>query len=227
MRRYVLARDRHRLLVSHAMLRSVLSLYGGCDPASWRFIIGAEGKPAFAPGTALPDIDFNLSHSGSWAVLAVSARCRLTGVDLEFHRPGRNFHALADRHFAIREAERLHALAEPELSTEFYDIWTLKEAFVKATGRGLRQSLGDFCFDFERAAGRVDFDARAELEPEPARWAFHCFHLEGPCSAALALCTEAVGSMREPQWYRIVPQREWSTIDVPCVMRSRRITANP
>lgn len=227
MQRFVFPQDRHRLLVAHAMLRSVLSLYGDTAAATWRFVTGVHGKPALAAETTLPDADFNLSHSGPFAVLAVSSGCRYTGVDIEFHRPARNFHGLAERHFASSEAQRLHALGEPELSAEFYDIWTLKEAFVKAVGEGLTQSLGDFCFGFERASGWLDFDARSALEPDPAGWKFWCYRIDGPCSVALALRMGGIAAMQEPRWHRIVPQREWWTIDVPCVMRSRRITANP
>lgn len=226
MQRLVFARDRHRFLVSHALLRSVLSLYGGAAPAAWRFIAGVHGKPALAPGPDALAADFNLSHSGSRALLAVSAGCELTGTDIEFHRPARNFHGLAQRNFAAPEAARLAGLAERELEQEFYDIWTLKEAFVKATGEGLARSLADFHFGFDRAGAQLDFAATAALEPDPVCWRFWCHRLAGPYSAALAVRVPAATVAEDPRWFGIVPQRSWCALEVPCLLRSRRITGN-
>lgn len=233
MQRRVFARDRHRFLVAHALLRSVLSLYADVPATAWRFEAGAHGKPALAPAAALPDLDFNLSHSGSHALLAVSTGCMFTGVDLEFHRPARNFHGLAQRNFAQSEAARLIGLEETGLAAEFYDIWTLKEAFVKATGEGLSRSLGDFWFDFRRAEGYLSFGAKVELEPQPASWNFWCHRLQTSYSAALALRgpdadmdTDTDTDTDEPCWFGIVPQLRWHALDVPCLMRSRRITGN-
>lgn len=226
MQRLVFARDRHRFLISHALLRCVLSLYGGNAPAAWRFVAGAHGKPALAPGPVSLAADFNLSHSGSYALLALSAGCELTGIDIEFHRPARNFHGLAQRNFASSEAARLAGLAERELEGEFYDIWTLKEAFVKATGEGLARSLADFHFGFDRAGARLDFAATAALEPDPARWRFWCHRPAGRYSAALALRVPAATVSEDPRWFGIVPRHEWRVIEVPCLMRGRRITAN-
>lgn len=225
MQRRVFAQDRHRFLVAHALLRSVLSLYADVPATAWHFESGTHGKPALVPAAMLPDVDFNLSHSGSHALLAVSTGCMLTGVDMEFHRPARNFHGLAQRNFAQSEVARLTGLEEMELAAEFYDIWTLKEAFVKATGEGLSRSLGDFWFDFHRIEGCLSFGAKAELEPEPARWNFWCHRLQTSYSAALALRGPDADA-DEPSWFGIVPQLQWHALDVPCLMRSRRITGN-
>ena len=227
LQRFVFDRDRHRFLVSHALLRCVLSLYGGLPAGSWRFLKGAHGRPELAAGQRERAPAFNLSHSGSLALLAVSEGAGLIGVDIEFHRPMRNFHGLAARNFAAPEAARLPGLQGPELAGEFYDLWTLKEAFVKACGDGLSQSLADFWFGFDRPAARLCFEALPSLEPEPWRWAFWSYRLDGPYSAAVALRAASGTVHGEPRCFRAVPGCSWEPRPADCILRgSSRITAN-
>jgi 4'-phosphopantetheinyl transferase len=228
LQRLVFERDRHRFLVSHALLRSVLSLYGGQPAGSWRFLKGRHGKPELAPVQRERAPAFNLSHSGSLALLAVSAGAGLLGVDIEFHRPMRNFQGLATRNFAPVEAARLPGREGADLAGEFYDLWTLKEAFVKACGDGLSQSLADFWFSFDRPAASLCFEALPALEPEPWRWSFWSYRLEGPYSAALALrAGPGTGSAHgEPRCFAVVPGRTWEAVRADCILRgSSRITA--
>jgi 4'-phosphopantetheinyl transferase len=227
LQRFVFERDRHRFLVSHALLRSVLSLYGAQPAASWRFVKGEHGKPELVPGQRERAPAFNLSHSGSLALLAVSGTAGLLGVDIEFHRPLRNFHGLATRNFAPSEAARLPGLEGADLAGEFYDLWTLKEAFVKACGDGLSQSLADFWFSFDRAAARLGFEALPKLEPEPWRWRFWSYRLDGPYSAALAVRADNGNAHGEPRCFATVPGRSWQLARADCILRgSSRITAN-
>lgn len=225
--RLVFERDRHRFLVSHALLRCVLSLYGGRPPVDWRFLKGEHGKPGLVPEQRACAPAFNLSHSGSLALLAVSEDAGLLGVDIEFHRPVRNFQGLATRNFAPPEAARLPGLEGAELAGEFYDLWTLKEAFVKARGDGLSQSLADFWFSFDRPAARLCFEAMPALEPESWRWAFWSYRLDGPYSAALARRAGDDTVHGEPCCFRAVPGVGWAPAPVDCILRgSSRITAN-
>ncbi|HQY69301.1 MAG TPA: 4'-phosphopantetheinyl transferase superfamily protein [Pseudomonadales bacterium] len=229
LQRLVFERDRHRFLVSHALLRYVLSLYAGRPAASWRFLKGTHGKPELAPGQGARAPAFNLSHSGSLALLAVSDGAGLLGVDIEFHRPMRNFQSLATRNFAPREAASLPGLDGAELAGEFYDLWTLKEAFVKACGAGLSQSLADFWFSFDRGAARLCFEAVPALEPEPWRWAFWAYRLEGPYSAALArrAPSDTDATNGQPRCFATVPGRTWAAARAGCILQgSSRITAN-
>jgi 4'-phosphopantetheinyl transferase len=226
--RFVFERDRHRFLVSHALLRHVLSLYGGLAPREWRFVEGVHGKPGLAIGQGDGMPAFNLSHSGSLGLLAVHAGTASLGADIEFHRPARDFGALARRYFAPAEAARLNGLAGEALASEFYDFWTLKEAFVKARGDGLRQSLADFWFDLDRSARGLRFEAVATLEPEPWRWRFWSWRPCAAFSAALALLPDAsCAAVSEPRWFEAVPGRSWRALEIACTLSgNRRITGN-
>lgn len=108
-----------------------------------RFIIeydyGPQGKPYLKE---YPDVYFSLSHSGKLAVLAVSDS--EVGIDVQEHR-GYN-EKISKRFFHEEEKKILEAVSDPvEKEILFYKIWTCKEAYIKYTGKGMRQDLRNFC----------------------------------------------------------------------------------
>lgn len=200
--RFRFERDKHRFLVSHALQRAVLSDATGVDAAELLFRVGEHGKPflAFPPSRDSEGLSFNLSHSGSRAVLAVWQGGGAVGVDIESHRPDRPFMRLATRYFADTERELLVAAPAGEQMGCFYDLWTLKESYLKARGTGLHLPLGDFSFAL--ASGSLAFDAKASLDDRPERWRFWCARIGGSFSVALAL--ESL-EMPEPEVYELTP----------------------
>lgn len=111
----------------------------GFDGVDTRFALGEHGKPFFA---ALPEFQFNLSHSGTKVLCAVSDRP--IGCDVE--RIGDCNERLAKRFFHPDEYAALQkAAADEERAALFYRLWTLKESFLKVTGRGLSLPLSSFC----------------------------------------------------------------------------------
>jgi 4'-phosphopantetheinyl transferase len=97
------------------------------------FAVGAHGKPRLANG----ELRFNLTHSGELALVAVSSV--EVGVDVEQVKPHRDLTGVAKRVFTA--AERAEVAAGGDRA--FYRHWVAKEAFVKATGRGI-SSLKSF-----------------------------------------------------------------------------------
>lgn len=83
-----------------------------------------------------PGVQFNLSHSGGWGVCAVSAAP--VGVDVELVRPLKQ--DIAKRFFTATEQGYL-AHRPPE---EFFRLWTRKESFTKALGKGLTLPMDSF-----------------------------------------------------------------------------------
>ena len=124
--------DAEHYLIAHGALRVVLAGYLTCDPASLRFDVRENGKP-FLDGGA---VEFNLSHSGSLALIAV-ARDRPVGVDIELIRPVPELDALAARVCTAGELATLVALPHPDRERAFFTLWTRKEALAKATGEGI------------------------------------------------------------------------------------------
>jgi 4'-phosphopantetheinyl transferase len=203
--RFRFASDRHLFLVSHALLRCVLGRSLDREPASLVFERGVHGKPLLSdPAPSSVPLSFNLSHSGGQAVVAVRAGAAAIGVDIESHRPGRRFAALAERYFSSEEVRALSAVHAEARSERFYDLWTLKEAYLKARGTGLQLPLGDFGFSFQ--GDTVLFSAKAGLDPAPWRWRFWCARLAGTFSVSVAL--ESGPVVCEPQLMRMIPLGE-------------------
>lgn len=130
----------HRRYVEvHGRLRMVLAETLDQPADNIRIEKSAYGKPYLAD---YPDMAFNLSHSGNNLLIAVGRDCRL-GVDLEICKPRTNLSALVGKCFAEEEAAYWNNLPEVEKIPAFYRFWTRKEAFVKATGRGIALGLND------------------------------------------------------------------------------------
>ena len=121
-----------RFLFAHGTLRLVLADYLRCDPLALRFGVHANGKP-FVEGA---DIEFNLSHAGALALIAV-ARGRRVGVDVEQVRPMPDLDRVAGRVCTPGELATLAGLAKPQREQAFLAMWTRKEALAKATGEGI------------------------------------------------------------------------------------------
>lgn len=137
---------RRRFLTHRGLVRAVLARYAGTPPHRVSYRYGTHGKPmAVFEGTA-HRIEFNASHSGGRALLAVAAG-RPVGVDVEGLRRVRGTPVLTRRFFTPRERRAVHqghrrAAGSGETRT-FLRLWTRKEAFGKAHGRGLFRDLAE------------------------------------------------------------------------------------
>lgn len=131
---------RHDYVVAHGMLRRILAHYTGRPPASLTLAVAELGKPALAD---VPDVHFNLSHSGRLALVAV-ARSEV-GIDVERWSDRVAVAALASRVFSRVECRALETLATPDdVRAGFYAAWTRKEAYMKATGHGITRGFDHF-----------------------------------------------------------------------------------
>ena len=138
-----------RFSAAHGWLRLLLSRYLACDPAALAFTANPWGKPSLAApapgkgGDGEGRICFNLTHSASLALLAVARDARL-GIDLEVPRPGVETEALWQRYFSSAEQAALVQLPLGLHERAFYAVWTRKEAYMKAVGKGLAIPLDSF-----------------------------------------------------------------------------------
>ncbi len=132
-------KNRERFVVTHGLVRTVLSDYLGCAPADLRFLRNASGKPRL-DGARTTDLRFNLSHSHDIALLAV-AEGREVGVDIEHARADVDILEIAERFFAAEEFQVLRDLPENAQRSAFFQTWTRKEALLKAAGNGLSDGL--------------------------------------------------------------------------------------
>lgn len=174
MRRFRFRADRLRCLAAGLLMREAV--------ADRRILRGEWEKP-YVPGGPF----FNVSHSGEYTVLAAGER--EVGVDIEAHREA-EYARLAEVSFHPGE-RRL--LAENYECRFFYDLWALKESYMKMTGKGFFLDPAGFCLDFD---GR---DARLKGAEEPAPR----FRLYGDIPGySLAVCVEGGGLPEGVSWFR-------------------------
>lgn len=169
-RRIRRAEDRELFLFTRAALRHALSQYADVPPGGWRFATAESGRPELATPFDELGLRFSVSHTPGLVACLVSHTVS-GGVDVE--RVGRV--ADVSKPAAVvcskMEREELAGLAREAARTRFYELWTLKEAYAKARGGGLRLPLSHVTF---RGGGidpvSVCFDSPAD--DAPARWQF-------------------------------------------------------
>jgi len=140
-RRFAFERLRRQYLVSHALVRDVLSRYAPVAPQDWRFQANSYGRPSIAEPAGWRGLRFNLSHTDGRAVVAVAWEVDI-GVDVEGLRDLDDLSQIVEQFFSPIEVAQLRS--RPEW---FYDFWTLKEAYIKARGMGLAIPLHTFSFN--------------------------------------------------------------------------------
>lgn len=163
----------HLQLVSTALVRTTLSRYGELSPAAWCFRRNENGRPEIVESQSAGGLRFNLSHTGGLAACAVT-RGADVGVDVESIARRAEVRAIADRFFTTDEARELRALDEARCRERFFELWTLKEAYVKARGGQLASGL--------RIRFRIDEDSPdavlAESLDDATSWRFRLFRPE-------------------------------------------------
>lgn len=185
--RFYFDKDRHRYLVTRAMVRTVLSRYAPIESAAWRFSKGSHGRPAIENDhPAARALYFNLSHTDGLIMLGVT-RGQELGVDTENLQRRPVSIDVADRFFSSEEVAELHATAVAAQHERFFHYWTLKESYIKARGLGLSIPLDQFGFHFP---SRTDVQIRmdATLGDSPARWRF--WQMRPAPDYMAALCVE-------------------------------------
>jgi 4'-phosphopantetheinyl transferase len=144
--RFLRREDALRHAATRAALRDVLAQRMGVRPDQLHFERDASGRPRLTGeprlrGGVVPD--FNVSHAGHHALIAVSERRRV-GVDIEQRRPEFDWRPLAAAVFAPDDAAHVASLPEHLRRDAFYGVWTAKEALLKALGTGIADGLTGF-----------------------------------------------------------------------------------
>lgn len=135
-------RDRRMYMKCRSALRHLIGLYTGQNAASIRFRLGPQGKPSLSDPSA-EQLHFNASHSRDLALLAFTLDSEI-GIDVEFMRGDIDFLDLAKTVFSAHEQAALLSCPATVRAKLFYELWTRKEACIKADGRGLSIPLEQF-----------------------------------------------------------------------------------
>lgn len=166
--RFRFAKDQRRHLVTRALTRTVLSRYAAVRPEDWRFCAGPHGRPAISGPQTAPPLEFNISHCADLVLVGVTSG-RVLGIDAEGPEARAADIDGLDRYFAPQESAALLALPPAERRRRFFELWTLKESYIKARGMGLAIRLDAFRFELPGERG-LTLHMRPELGDSPDRW---------------------------------------------------------
>lgn len=188
--RLTFGRHRRDFIAAHALLRRALSDWHPIGPRDWTFVRGPGGKPELSPALAhTTGLRFNLAHTDGLVACAIG-RAAEVGIDAEAVDRQIDVLALARRYFSAGERAHLEACAGDALVRRFIEIWTLKEAYLKATGAGITRPLDTCSFEIGEDSS-VSWELAPEERPRP--WHFSLFSPEAKYRIAVAACGPAVG----------------------------------
>jgi 4'-phosphopantetheinyl transferase len=132
--------DSYRSVLGELLARYVICYKSGClnKDIKIKFSIGKKPQLLYPD-----DLFFNISHSGDWVICGISESP--IGVDIEHIKNNKCYLNVIERFFSAEEKNYI-LNNEKEINTvaKFYRLWTLKESYVKADGRGFALPLKSF-----------------------------------------------------------------------------------
>ena len=192
--RFVFERDRRDFIAAHALLRCVLSHHGQLPPDGWKFGSEAAGKPYLVHQS---ELQLNLAHTRGLVACALSMAGPI-GIDVESIDGERDMAPISENHFAQTEVAELRACEEGmHRQTRFTELWTLKEAYLKALGAGLGRPLDEVAFHF---SGASELHATAQDDLDHPGWRFALFAPLENYRVAVAVRTNANLAFFARQW---------------------------
>jgi 4'-phosphopantetheinyl transferase len=188
--RFHFLKDSHRYIAAHGCLRNILARYLRCEPGQLSFSTNEYGKPVLEER----ELEFNLSHSSDFALIAVS-RGHKVGVDVERVRQDIELESIASRFFSQNEVAEMMVLSPDRRAIAFFNCWTRKEAYIKAHGLGLSLLLENFDVSLTPNEPAILRATRPDPE-EAARWELISLEVD-PCYAA-AIAVHSVALRPRP-----------------------------
>jgi len=196
-------------LAAHAVLRATLSRFVDVPPHAWRFRRSEQGRPEIDGAADVDGLRFSLSHTRGLVGCAVAWGSDV-GIDLEAiqpHRPAPT--QIAERSFAPAEVATLRAAAPAQRTRLFYELWTLKEAYLKARGLGLTVPLTWVTFSFHPGSP-IAVQLHPALDDVADAWDFRLLQPTSGHMMALAMRRRAPSdliSIEEIDLYGLVAER--------------------
>ena len=195
--RFHFEKDRRSFIAARAGLRSILAYYLKMAPGDIVFDYLKYGKPILPKHL---DVEFNLSHSGTYALIAITKQVEI-GVDIEEILWQDDLLDIARHYFSDSEYEALIQLPKDEVLRAFYRCWTRKESIIKLLGTGLQLPLNSFVVSLDKDEEfkllSCDWDKRSHRE-----WTFYSLPIGSSYMAALAL-EGRVDNCKYYQWQHV------------------------
>lgn len=187
---YRFKKDQHTYLIAHALLRAALSRCCDVHPARWTFHKNAYQKPYISEPTNTRHLHFNISHTEGMVAAAIT-RIGSIGVDVESLSRETIENGVAQEVLSEVEYRDYMQQTGTAQHTRLLQYWTLKEAYVKATGRGITAGLKNHAFDLsEQLDPKIRFlEPNENLESD---WKFWQYGLDTGHMLALACQTRSL-----------------------------------
>jgi 4'-phosphopantetheinyl transferase len=177
--RFHFPKDRDRFIAGRGMLRVLLSHYLQMRPGEIRLAYGPHGKPVLSNAPTNNSFNFNVSHASGLVLYAITRAGRI-GIDMEQVHADFDWQQIAHHFFSVREQAMLRTLRDKARHDAFFQYWTRKEAYSKATGEGLSLPLDRWQAVSDHATGwtlhsfvpKPGFAAAVAVEAEECRFKF-------------------------------------------------------
>ncbi|WP_442601597.1 4'-phosphopantetheinyl transferase family protein [Paenibacillus sp. KN14-4R] len=173
-RKFYKPEDQLRTLCGELLFRSYAMERWNLAPTELIRTVNDFGKPQLAH---YPSYHYNISHSGDWVVAAFDTK--VVGIDIEAIAPIEL--SIADRFFTASEVIMLRNQKDENQTPFFYKLWTLKESYIKAEGKGISIPLDSFSFQIHDHKVEMYLSGRQDT-----RWSFCQYHLDP--GYALSVC---------------------------------------
>jgi len=183
--RFRFEQDRNHFVVARGVLRDILSRYLQQPPDTFEFETNAYGKPMLLKPVNGRNLNFNVSHSGAYALYAVIYD-RQIGIDIEQIRHDFGGEEIARRFFSPHEVDSLLSLSTTQQNQAFFACWTRKEAFIKAKGKGLSIPLDQFDVELRPTEPVRLLETKWDTE-ETSRWSLKSLFVAKDYAAAIAV----------------------------------------
>ncbi|GKX65193.1 4'-phosphopantetheinyl transferase family protein [Inconstantimicrobium mannanitabidum] len=137
--KYINEKDRIRALIGEVLIRNIINKKLNLDNGCIEFEHNKYGKPHLK---GHPYFNFNISHSEEYIVCAIDDKP--IGIDIEAIKPV-EYENIAKSFFSTSEYNYIHTAHGCIQLSRFYEVWTLKESYIKCCGEGLSIPLNSFC----------------------------------------------------------------------------------
>lgn len=208
--RFVFPERKNRFLISHAVVRLLLSLYSEIKPTEWEFDLGKHGKPYISSTLNSEKLHFNISSVSGLLVIAVTYDNDV-GIDIEKYDEKIDQNQVARICFSKEEIVNLKKITDSEIRLRhFFANWTMKEAFSKMLGNGLFMPLTECGFSFDGERG-IQFKMN-NIENHDNRLFFNLIHLDE--QFIISLCVSQ--SVEKDKKTLMAPKLEFGEISPHC-----------
>ncbi len=187
--KFKIVEKKNQFIITRSVLRILLSIVMNKSYKKNDFFYGESGKPSIKELLNNKSIEFNVSHSENYALIAVTLSNKV-GIDIQLMDFHIDHKKLSKRYFSEQEYNELKKVHDDNKCDAFYRIWTQKESFVKATGYGLKFGLKHFSI-------LLDNDCKLGVEvvtPVPLKDSWFTYNLMEFDSYKTALTTSTKNS---------------------------------